>query len=109
MATPSVLAEMTPGRTPLVKGTTPGGRSVAATPLRDQFGLNTGDVTAMVIADPRADKLRQQQAAYSLKKSFMSLPAPEDKYDIVTADTVPDVADNNMDIEEDEADRIARM
>jgi pre-mRNA-splicing factor CDC5/CEF1 len=91
------------------RGSYSGGRSVAATPLRDEFGLNRGDSSALVIADPRGDKVRQQQAAFAVRKGFMSLPAPEDKYDIVVPDVIPEDANLGMDIEEDAADRAERL
>ena len=99
-----MLAEMTPS----VRGVTPGRRSAAATPLRDQFGLNSGFNTAMVLSEPRADKLRQKQNALAMSQKFKSLPVPEDKFDIVAPEVVSEPVQADMEIEEDESDKTER-
>ncbi len=109
-STPSMLSAMTPGMTPKIQagGATPS-RSVASTPLRDEFGLNATDMNAMVVVDPREEKLRQKQVTFNVRKGFSSLPAPEDKYDIVTSEDAPEIESESMEIEEDASDRAARL
>eukprot|EP00798_Chlamydomonas_sp_ICE-L_P017404 gene17404-23704_t len=118
-ATPSVLG-MTAQRggtaiagyaaTPSMMGATPGrgGATMGATPMRDQLGLN--DMDALVVAgSKRAEAQRQANMRSELRSGLGGLPAPQNEYQIMAPDLPEENGDGTGGIEEDAADRKARL
>ncbi|KAJ7720478.1 pre-mRNA splicing factor component-domain-containing protein [Mycena maculata] len=93
---------------------TDGGRGVSATPLRtpmrDNLSINPGGFTP-VGDTPREQRLRNNSAKRALQAGFMSLPAPENNFELL----VPEEEDEKEGMngtalsEEDAAERDARL
>lgn len=124
-ATPRHQTAFTPNplATPLNRsrdvGATPrtdAGASVAATPLRtpmrDNLSINPEDGTSFVGDTPREQRMRAATAKRSLKAGFMSLPKPENNFELLVPDDEDDEgaqADGVVMSEEDAAERDARL
>lgn len=94
------------------------GSSVASTPLRtplrDSFGLNIDENVSMVGGvDSSRDLKRAAQAARArLQQGFLGLPAPKNDFELVLDEEQNDDSqkeENDTQIEEDEADREAKL
>ncbi|GMF17745.1 unnamed protein product [Phytophthora fragariaefolia] len=79
-------AGATPSRTPssavvgAIDDKTP--MSVTRTPLRDELGINPGQLYGTEAASAKAEKARAKRLAASLRQGFDSLPAPQNEYEI---------------------------
>ncbi|EGZ20655.1 hypothetical protein PHYSODRAFT_495212 [Phytophthora sojae] len=79
-------AGATPSRTPssavagAVDDRTP--MSATRTPLRDELGINPGQLYGTETESAKAEKARTKRLAASLRKGFDSLPAPQNEYEI---------------------------
>lgn len=118
MQTPNAMLSQRGGSTPLAGSATPlSVRSMAsssrnampggATPMRDQLGLNQAGAETMQLM-VLSEKRRQKALRAQLADGLGSLPAPQYSYEI----SVPDLEDQEEEevpIEEDAADREARL
>ncbi|KAF8964130.1 pre-mRNA splicing factor component-domain-containing protein [Flammula alnicola] len=81
------------------------------TPLRDNLSINPEDYSSMTSQTPRDQRLRITSAKRALKAGFMSLPKPENNFELL----VPDDEDaegtevNGSETPEDAADRDAAI
>lgn len=92
------------------------GKAVSATPLRtpmrDNLSINPSDGYSVVGDTPREQRLRQDSAKRVLKAGFMSLPKPENNFEleIPEDEEEDDVRANGFAVsEEDAAERDARI
>ncbi|KIJ18575.1 hypothetical protein PAXINDRAFT_167168 [Paxillus involutus ATCC 200175] len=118
-ATPRHQVAFTPNplATPLHNGiggdvsATPGG--VGATPLRTPMrdNLSINPATGMVTGGetPREQRLRADSAKRALKAGFMSLPKPENNFELLVPDEEEEEEKQGSMIEEDAAERDARL
>ncbi|KAF8836877.1 hypothetical protein BDN67DRAFT_1071693 [Paxillus ammoniavirescens] len=118
-ATPRHQVAFTPNplATPLHNGigndvsATPGG--VGATPLRTPMrdNLSINPATGMVTGGetPREQRLRADSAKRALKAGFMSLPKPENNFELLVPDDEEEEEKQGPMIEEDAAERDARL
>lgn len=108
--------------TPQSVSTNVRGSSIASTPmqtpLRDNFGLNRDESTSLIGGfDSSKEMKRAAQAARArLQQGFMGLPAPKNDFDIVLDEDQEEEEaqkangiENNVHVEEDEADREAKL
>ena len=118
-ATPRHQVAFTPNplATPLHIGVGPDGlatpRGVGATPLRtpmrDNLSINpsTGMMTGS--ETPRGQRLRVDSAKRALKAGFMSLPKPENNFELLVPEDEEEEQTSGSVIEEDAAERDARL
>jgi pre-mRNA-splicing factor CDC5/CEF1 len=103
----------TPSRTPssavssAVGDKTP--MSATRTPLRDELGINPGQLYGTEAESAKAERAKAKRLASSLREGFESLPAPQNEYEI----NVPEKEDADDDAaaalrEEDAGEREAR-
>ncbi|KAG1715612.1 hypothetical protein ID866_1536 [Astraeus odoratus] len=104
--TPNPLA--TPLHESTANGKTPVGATPLRTPMRDNLSINpaTGMVTGG--ETPREQRLRTDSAKRALKAGFMSLPKPENNFELLVPDDEEQEAPQGPAIEEDAAERDAR-
>ncbi|KIY45429.1 hypothetical protein FISHEDRAFT_49198 [Fistulina hepatica ATCC 64428] len=104
--TPNPLAtpRSVDGAAPSVAGTP------LRTPLRDSLAINPGDATQTPVAQtPREQRLRDNAAKRALQAGFLSLPKPENNFELlVPEDEETEVAEGSL-TEEDAAERDARL
>ncbi|KAI6033209.1 pre-mRNA splicing factor component-domain-containing protein [Pisolithus orientalis] len=106
--TPNPLATPLPGDT--IDGKSMAGATPLRTPMRDTLSINpaTGMVTGG--ETPREQRLRVDSAKRTLRAGFMSLPKPENNFELlVPEDEEEDPAEQTPAIEEDAAQRDARL
>ncbi|KIK92662.1 hypothetical protein PAXRUDRAFT_26637 [Paxillus rubicundulus Ve08.2h10] len=118
-ATPRHQVAFTPNplATPLHNGiggdvsATPGvvGATPLRTPMRDNLSINpaTGMVTGG--ETPREQRLRADSAKRALKAGFMSLPKPENNFELLVPDEEEEEERRGLMMEEDAAERDARL
>src|SRR6266481_4296812 len=53
------------------------------TPMRDNLSINPSDAYSMVVDTPREQRLRNDSAKRALKAGFMSLPKPENNFELL--------------------------
>lgn len=94
-----------------------GGQSIAGgtplrTPMRDNLSINPSDGYSTIGDTPREQRLRNDSAKRALKAGFMSLPKPENNFELL----VPEDEDGDEEqvngfalSEEDAAERDARL
>ncbi|THH05457.1 hypothetical protein EW145_g4787 [Phellinidium pouzarii] len=86
------------------------GATPLRTPLRDNLSLNPSDAVSSIGDTPRERRLRNGASSSSLKAAFMSLPKPENNFELlVPEDEDDDSAAAAVVREEDAAERDARM
>ncbi|KAJ7098181.1 pre-mRNA splicing factor component-domain-containing protein [Mycena belliarum] len=115
--TPNPL--VTPLRTDGMDGSatprTDAGRGVSATPLRtpmrDSLAINPDGFTPVVGNTPREQRMRTKSAKRALQAGFMSLPTPENNFELVVPEDEDeeDVANGTALSEEDAAERDAKL
>lgn len=119
-ATPRHQAAFTPNplATPRTDGqngdvpATPRDGAVGATPLRTpRDSLKINPATGMPVGEtPREHRLRDNSAKRALQAGFMSLPKPENNFELLVPDEEEDnEAEGGTIIEEDAAERDARI
>ncbi|KAF7965506.1 hypothetical protein HWV62_43240, partial [Athelia sp. TMB] len=114
--TPNPLATPLHGGASDISATprTDGKSGVSATPLRtpmrDNLSINAGDGYSSIGDTPRENRLRQNSAKRALKAGFMSLPKPENNFELeVPEDDEGDEEGQVSLSEEDAAERDARI
>ncbi|KAF7984082.1 hypothetical protein HWV62_17648 [Athelia sp. TMB] len=114
--TPNPLATPLHGGASDISATprTDGKSGVSATPLRtpmrDNLSINAGDGYSSIGDTPRENRLRQNSAKRALKAGFMSLPKPENNFELeVPEDDEGDEEGQVPLSEEDAAERDARI
>ena len=108
VATPNVLANMTPGRHTPARGTPARGATPSGgTPMRDALGLNRDD--AMSVVSSVGNKQRQRQLQSELRRGLSSLPAPQYSYEVVVpeAQTGEEDDEDIMELDASELDERA--
>ncbi|KLO07578.1 Cc.Cdc5 protein [Schizopora paradoxa] len=110
--TPNPL--LTPARQQALIDGTPRSESMAGatplrTPLRDNLSLNPEDAVSRIGDTPRERRMRESAAARSLKSAFMSLPKPENNFELEMPEDDADEETISEEIEEDAAERDARI
>jgi pre-mRNA-splicing factor CDC5/CEF1 len=117
-ATPRHQVAFTPNplATPLHIGLGPDSlatpRGVGATPLRTpRDNLSINPTTGMVTGGetPREQRLRADSAKRALKAGFMSLPKPENNFELLVPEDEEDEQMSGPMVEEDAAERDARL
>ena len=117
-ATPRHQVAFTPNplATPLHNGVGPDSlvtpRGVGATPLRTpRDNLSINPTTGMVTGGqtPREQRLRVDSAKRALKAGFMSLPKPENNFELLVPEDEEDEQTSGPMVEEDAAERDARL
>lgn len=122
-ATPHHQVAFTPNplATPLHGGVldisaTPRGseKSISATPLRtpirDNLSINPSDTYSAIGDTPREQRLRNESAKRALKAGFLSLPKPENNFELLVPEDEEEEAEHsNGIVEEDAAERDARL
>ncbi|KAL0947231.1 hypothetical protein HGRIS_013348 [Hohenbuehelia grisea] len=79
------------------------------TPLRDNLSINPSDGSEFVGDTPREQRLRETSSKRALKASFMSLPKPENNFELlVPEDEEADEDDSGRPEIEDASERDAR-
>ncbi|KAI0670715.1 Cc.Cdc5 protein [Trametes maxima] len=109
LATPMHAGGVGPGETPRTDVTaTPG--TAMRTPMRDGLRLNAEDGFSSIGDTPREQRLRTSSAKRALKAGFMSLPRPENNFELlVPEDEEEEDAAAGPVSEEDAAERDARL
>lgn len=111
--TPNPL--LTPARQQALMDGTPRSESMISgtplrTPLRDNLSLNPTDFVPGMLDTPRERRARESSAARTLKAAFMNLPKPENNFELeVPEDEPEEAADGSAQVEEDAAERDARI
>src|ERR1700676_1471414 len=125
-ATPRHQVAFTPNplATPMYGGTCdisatprPDGKSVVSatplrTPMRDNLSINPSDGYSMIGDTPREQRLRSDSAKRALKAGFMSLPKPENNFELLVQEDEEEEEDKIKDFalsEEDAAERDAKL
>ncbi|GBE79444.1 pre-mRNA splicing factor component-domain-containing protein [Sparassis latifolia] len=108
LATPlHVGANGAPGATPLEIQATPGS-TLMRTPMRDTLSINPEGYSA-VGETPRDQRLRTTSAKRALKAGFMSLPKPENNFELLVPEDEEVEETEGVMAEEDSGDRDARL
>ncbi|KAL1947486.1 hypothetical protein VTO73DRAFT_13210 [Trametes versicolor] len=108
LATPLHAGGVAPGATPRDVSATPGGPM--RTPMRDGLRLNAEDGFSSVGDTPREQRLRSSSAKRALKAGFMSLPKPENNFELLVPENEDDEDAERVPMsEEDAAERDARL
>jgi len=110
--TPNPL--LTPARQQALMDGTPRSESVVGgtplrTPLRDNLSLNPEDAISRIGDTPRERRARESAAARSLKSAFMSLPKPENNFELEIPEDEAEEEATPEESEEDAAERDARI
>ncbi|KAH9951419.1 pre-mRNA splicing factor component-domain-containing protein [Amylocystis lapponica] len=107
LATPLRAGE--PGATPRDVQLTPGS-ALMRTPMRDSLSINPSDGFSSIGDTPREQRLRITPTKRALRSGFMSLPKPENNFELLVPEDeeTDDVADGAL-TEEDAGDRDARL
>ncbi|KAH7927534.1 hypothetical protein BV22DRAFT_1193572 [Leucogyrophana mollusca] len=96
--------------TPRPDGKSMTGATPLRTPMRDSLSINPATGMAMVDSTPREQRLRTDSAKRALKAGFMSLPKPENNFELlVPEDEEDDTQAGEFLVEEDAAERDARL
>ncbi|OBZ75750.1 Pre-mRNA-splicing factor CEF1 [Grifola frondosa] len=109
LATPIHAEGLGPSATPRTDITaTPG--TALRTPIRDGLSINPEDRFSAVGDTPREQRLRVTSAKRALKAGFMSLPKPENNFELlVPEDEEEELAEGVQLSEEDAAERDAKL
>ncbi len=107
LATPLHAGGLAPAATPRMDVEATPGTSLR-TPMRDGLRINAEEGFSTIGDTPRESRLRQSSAKRALKTGFMSLPKPENNFELlVPEDEDEELSDRPM-TEEDAAERDAR-
>ncbi|KAH9857743.1 pre-mRNA splicing factor component-domain-containing protein [Lenzites betulinus] len=108
LATPLHAGGVAPGATPRTDvPATPG--TAMRTPMRDGLRLNSEGGFSTIGDTPREQRLRTSSAKRALKAGFMSLPKPENNFELLVPEDEEDEESAGAPIsEEDAAERDAR-
>ncbi|KAI0693886.1 pre-mRNA splicing factor component-domain-containing protein [Cytidiella melzeri] len=80
------------------------------TPMRDNLNINPEDSFSMVGDTPREQRIRMSSTKNALKASFMSLPKPENNFELLVPEDEEDEPQEGMIMsEEDAAERDAKI
>jgi pre-mRNA-splicing factor CDC5/CEF1 len=81
------------------------------TPMRDNLSINPSDGYSMVGDTPREQRLRNDSAKRALKAGFMSLPKPENNFELLVPEEEEGEGEhvNGYVLSEDAAERDARL
>ncbi|EJF62522.1 hypothetical protein DICSQDRAFT_84319 [Dichomitus squalens LYAD-421 SS1] len=109
LATPLHAGGLGPGATPRTDiATTPA--TAMRTPMRDGLRINVEDGFSAIGDTPRDQRLRQSSVKRALKTGFMSLPKPENNFELlVPEDEEEELVAGAPMTEEDAAERDARI
>ncbi|CAG2106212.1 unnamed protein product, partial [Medioppia subpectinata] len=90
--------------TPRTPGSSVGGQTPLATPLRDKLAINAEEALVFE-GDERSAKQQQKETRETLRKALSALPAPKNEYEIVVNDEedMDESADAGLSVE-DQAD-----
>jgi len=84
------------------------GATPLRTPLRDSLSINPEDYS-ITNATPRDQRMRENSAKRALKAGFMSLPKPENNFELIVPDDEEAPEVTKSDLPEDAADRDAEI
>ncbi|KAH7913466.1 pre-mRNA splicing factor component-domain-containing protein [Hygrophoropsis aurantiaca] len=113
--TPNPLASFRNGDSVDISATPrPDGKSITSatplrTPMRDNLSINPVNGMPMVENTPREQRLRTDSAKRALKAGFMSLPKPENNFELLVPEDEEDDTTESLLTEEDAAERDARL
>lgn len=86
------------------------GSTPLRTPMRDNLNINPEDSFSMIGDTPREQRMRMSSTKSALKAGFMSLPKPENNFELlVPEDEEEDESEGKVLTEEDAAERDARI
>ncbi|KAF9557676.1 hypothetical protein CPC08DRAFT_668436 [Agrocybe pediades] len=106
--TPNPLATPLREDTSEVSATPRVGATPLRTPLRDSLSINPGDY-ANTNATPRDQRIRENSAKRALKAGFMSLPKPENNFELLVPDDEEATETTMSELPQDAADRDAEI
>ncbi|KIJ68108.1 hypothetical protein HYDPIDRAFT_107756 [Hydnomerulius pinastri MD-312] len=95
--------------TPRVDGKSMVGATPLRTPMRDNLSINPATGMVMGGETPRDQRLRADSAKRALKAGFMSLPKPENNFELLVPEDEDEEDGHGPMIEEDAAERDARL
>jgi pre-mRNA-splicing factor CDC5/CEF1 len=90
------------GATPRGDAGSVAGATPLRTPLRDSLSINPSDGTALVGNTPREQRMRVSSAKRTLQQGFLSLPKPENNFELLVPDDEEDDAIDGSGAERDE-------
>ncbi|EMD34487.1 hypothetical protein CERSUDRAFT_117334 [Gelatoporia subvermispora B] len=99
-----------PSATPRDVQATPGS-AIGRTPVRDTLSINPNEGFSGVGATPREQRIHMNSAKRALKNAFMSLPKPENNFELLVPEDEEDeeTAESRRIAEEDAEERDARL
>lgn len=110
LATPMHVGFSDISATPRTDGKSIVSATPLRTPMRDNLSINSNEGYSMISDTPREQRLRTDSAKRALKAGFLSLPKPENNFELLVPE---DEGEERMDgfvlSEEDAAERDARL
>lgn len=112
--TPNPLATPYRAPDPSNAGATPRdpgqvGATPLRTPMRDNLSINPGDEFSSVAQTPRENRIRESASKRALRTGFMSLPKPENNFELMVPEDEEDDAVQGTTREEDAAEMDAKL
>ena len=112
--TPNPLATPYRAADPSNVGATPRdpsqiGATPLRTPMRDNLSINPGDELSSLAQTPRENRIRESASKRALRTGFMSLPKPENNFELMVPEDEEDEIAQGIAREEDAAERDAKL
>ena len=112
--TPNPLATPYRAADPSNAGATPRdpgqvGATPLRTPMRDNLSINPGDEFPSVAQTPRENRIRESASKRALRTGFMSLPKPENNFELMVPEDEEDDTVQGITREEDAAEMDAKL
>jgi len=112
--TPNPLATPYRAADPSNAGATPRdpgqvGATPLRTPMRDNLSINPGDEFSSVAQTPRENRIRESASKRALRTGFMSLPKPENNFELMVPEDEEDDTVQGITREEDAAEMDAKL
>lgn len=85
------------------------GATPLRTPMRDNLSINPGDEFLSVVQTPRENRMRESASKRALRSGFMSLPKPENNFELMVPEDEEDETVQRPMREEDATERDARI
>jgi pre-mRNA-splicing factor CDC5/CEF1 len=111
LATPMHSGHSNLSTTPRTDGKSAINATPLRTPMRDNLSINSSEGFAMIGDTPREQRLRIDSSKQALKAGFMSLPKPENNFELLVPEDEEEEEEVNRFIlsEEDAAERDAKL
>ena len=85
------------------------GATPLRTPMRDNLSINPGDEFPSGVQTPRENRMRESASKRALRSGFMSLPKPENNFELMVPEDEEDETAQQPMREEDATERDARI